>query len=111
MATIVELASLAQSRRASLFVGADHGARVSFFVTVYARGDRVEQHRHPYEEVFLVETGRALFMVDGEAIHAHAGQIVIVPAGAAHGFENREDEPLRQVSIHPAPVLETEWLE
>ena len=111
MAKIIELADITQSRRAALFVGADHGARASFFVTTYARGDRVELHRHPYEEIFIVEAGRAVFTVDGEQVHAHAGQIVVVPAGAAHCFENREEEVLRQVSIHPAPELETEWLE
>jgi hypothetical protein len=34
-----------------------------------------------------------------------------VPAGAAHAFKGASDVPLRQVSIHPAPAMETEWLE
>lgn len=35
---------------------------------------------------------------------------VIVPANTPHGFEPAGDVPLRQVSIHPAPAVEQEWL-
>jgi quercetin dioxygenase-like cupin family protein len=68
-------------------------------------------HRHPYEETFIVEEGRATFTVDGETIEAHAGQIVVVPAGAAHGFVSSGDDVLRQVSIHPSDHMVQEWLE
>jgi mannose-6-phosphate isomerase-like protein (cupin superfamily) len=43
-------------------------------------------------------------------IRAHAGQIVIVPAGAAHRFENVGDERLDRVSIHPVTEMATKWL-
>jgi quercetin dioxygenase-like cupin family protein len=110
-ANVVELSDLALSPRAAHFEGRDHGAQVSFFVTTHERGEGAELHRHPYEETFIVQEGEVVFTVDDETVEAHAGQIVVVPAGAAHAFKGASDAPLRQVSIHPAPAMETEWLE
>jgi len=107
---LIELSDLALSHRAARFEGKDHGAQVSFFVTTHERGERAEPHRHPYEEVFVVQEGEAMFTVDGEALQAHSGQILVVPAGATHSFESSGDALLRQVSIHPAPAIETDWL-
>jgi mannose-6-phosphate isomerase-like protein (cupin superfamily) len=85
--------------------------QVSFFVTTHERGEGTELHRHPYEETFLVEDGEVVFTIEDDTVAAHSGQIVVVPAGAAHSFESAGDVPLRQVSIHPAPAMETEWLD
>jgi quercetin dioxygenase-like cupin family protein len=108
---VIELSDLALSPRAARFEGKDHGAQVSFFVTTHGQGEGAELHRHPYEETFIVQEGAVVFTIDDQTVEAHAGQIVVVPAGAPHGFRGASDAPLRQVSIHPAPVMETEWLE
>ena len=72
-------------------------------------GTRVPLHRHPYEETFIVQEGVAEFTVDAETITAEAGKVVIVPAGAAHGFASVGDG-LRQVSIHPSGhVIQEGW--
>jgi hypothetical protein len=47
--------------------------------------------------------------------HRHGAQVsfflvVVVPAGTPHRFVSRS-ETHRQVSIHPVPRMETEWLE
>ena len=110
MAKVLSVDDLPGGESASRFEGRDHGAQVSFFVTHQPPGRRVELHRHPYEETFIVRAGVATFTVDGETIEARPGQIVIVPAGAAHGFENRGDEVLHQVSIHPSDHVVQEWL-
>ena len=34
-----------------------------------------------------------------------------VPAGVAHRFESTGEVPLRQLSLHLAPEMVTEWLE
>ncbi|HEY6016455.1 MAG TPA: cupin domain-containing protein, partial [Gaiellaceae bacterium] len=65
---------------------------------------------HPYEETFLVQQGAALFTVDDGQVEARAGQVLVVPAGAAHGFKGASEVPVEIVSIHSAPVMETEWL-
>jgi quercetin dioxygenase-like cupin family protein len=111
VATPIELSDLALGEQAAQFQGKDHGAQVSFFVTTHAHGAGPDLHTHPYEETFLVEEGRVRFTVDGEAVDAHAGQIVVVPAGVAHGFKGAgRDVPVRIVSIHPAPEMVTTWL-
>jgi quercetin dioxygenase-like cupin family protein len=81
------------------FEGHAHGSSVSFFVTNAVEGAGPGPHRHPYEETFVVLAGSATFTVDGEAIEAAAGTIVVVPAGAVHGFAAGPDG-MRSVNIH-----------
>jgi quercetin dioxygenase-like cupin family protein len=109
-ARVIELAELAGSERAARFEGKDHGAQVSFFITAHRRGEGAELHRHPYEETFIVQAGDVQFTVDDQTVHARAGQVVVVPAGAAHGFQGASDDLARQVCIHPTPAMQTEWL-
>lgn len=99
------------SERVRRFEGKDHGSSVSFYLTRVGPGHSVALHRHPYDETFIVEEGTATFSVGGENVEAHAGQIVVVPAGTAHGFTNAGDGELRQVSIHASAVMVQEELE
>ena len=111
MAIVLSIDDLPGSETASRFEGRDHGSTVSCFVIHYPPGRHVPLHRHPYEETFIVQAGVATFSVDGETIEVAAGNIVIVPAGAAHGFANNGGEVLRQVSVHPSDHVIQEWLE
>ena len=111
MPKVIPFDAIRLSDTAWRFDGRDHGTTVSFFVMDYPPGKRVALHRHPYEETFIVQAGTATFTVDGETFETAAGHVVMVPAGAAHGFINNGQEPLRQVSIHPADHVMQEWLE
>ena len=82
------------------------GTNVSFFLVDTPPGSGPRLHRHPYEEVFVVQEGNVTFTVEGETVEASAGQIVIVPAGAAHTFVNSGAGPLRQIDIHPTGRME-----
>ena len=95
---------------ADQFLGADHGAPVSFFLVHSPPGARVELHAHPYPEVFILQAGRATFEVDETEITARPGEIVIAPAGAPHRFANTGGEELRLTAIHPAAEMSTRWL-
>ncbi len=68
-------------------------------------------HRHPYEETFIIEQGTATFTIDGEKVAVGSGHILVVPAGAAHGFLNSGDGVLRLVTIQPSDHVIQEWLE
>ena len=68
-------------------------------------------HHHPYIETFLVQRGRARFSVDGRTIEAAAGDVVVAPAGAVHGFTTLEPDGARMVNIHSAGRFETTWVE
>ena len=41
---------------------------------------------------------------------ARGGATVVVPAGAAHRFENTGDVTLELTSIQPVAEMKTEWL-
>lgn len=107
----IQIDDLPGSERARKFEGKEHGSTASFFVSRHAPGEGPDLHRHPYEETFIMLEGTATFRMDGETIEAQAGEILIVPAGAAHGFVNSGDERLLQVSIHPADHMTQEQVE
>lgn len=111
MANVVEIGDLPGGENAERFEGGDHGATVSCFLVHSRPGAGPVLHRHPYEETFIVQEGTATFTVEEETVEAHAGQIVVVPPGAAHKFVNSGEEILRQVTIHPAARMEQEDLE
>ena len=97
--------------RARKFEGREHGSSVSFFLSHHAPGEGPNLHRHPYEETFILLEGTTTFTVDGETIEAEPGAVVIVPPDTPHKFVNSGDTRLKQVSIHPEPEMEQEWLE
>ena len=108
---IVRIGDIRRNERAAVFIGRKHGAGVSFFLISHRRGEGPGPHRHPYEETFVVQEGAAEFTVDGETLTVEAGTIVVVPAGAVHSFKGASDAITRQINIHPAAQMVTEWLE
>jgi mannose-6-phosphate isomerase-like protein (cupin superfamily) len=90
--------------------GADNGASVSGFVVRSLPGEGPVLHQHPYEEVFVLEGGRATFTVGDQTVELEPGQMLVAPANTPHKFLNSGEEPLRMVAIHPAPRMEQEDL-
>lgn len=106
----IRVEDLRTSGSSETFEGHEHDATVSFFLNHPAPGSGPRLHRHPYEEVFIVQAGEATFTVGDETIDAAAGDILVAPAGAPHKFVvNTED--YRSVNIHPVARMQTEWLE
>jgi quercetin dioxygenase-like cupin family protein len=101
---------LPRGENAEVFSGHEHGAGVSFFLSHNKPGTGPGLHRHPYEEIFIVQAGEVRFTVGEETLDATAGDILIVPPNTPHKFECRS-EGHRQVSIHPVAEMQTEWLE
>jgi mannose-6-phosphate isomerase-like protein (cupin superfamily) len=93
------------------FQGYHHDAGVSFIVVDAPPGSGPKLHRHPYEEVFVVQEGSATFTAGNEVVEVSGGQVVVVPAGVPHKFVNSGTGPLRQVDIHASERFITEWLE
>jgi mannose-6-phosphate isomerase-like protein (cupin superfamily) len=86
-------------------------AGVSVILVDMAPGEGPRLHRHPYEEVFIIQEGSATYTIGSAAVEASAGQIVIAPANVPHKFVNSGTARLRQVDIHHSPRFITEWLE
>ena len=110
-ARILELADPARGDDANEFQGYHHDAGVSFIVVEAPPGGGPKLHRHPYEEVFVVQEGSATFTAGDETVEVKGGQVVVVPAGVAHKFVNSGTGWLRQVDIHASERFVTEWLE
>ena len=60
-------------------------------------GSGPKLHRHPYEEVFVVQEGSATFTVGEATIEVSGGQVAVVPAGVPHKFVNSGTRRLRQI--------------
>ncbi|WP_222415097.1 cupin domain-containing protein [Rhizobium leguminosarum] len=107
----VELASLRQGDGlTAAFEGRAHEVPVSFFEADMEEGGSVPLHRHPYAELWIVADGEVAFTVDGESGPARIGEVVIVPAGIAHCFQNTGRGRLQMTCIHASDTFITEWL-
>jgi mannose-6-phosphate isomerase-like protein (cupin superfamily) len=60
-------------------------------------------HVHPYDEVFVIQEGRARFFVGDQVIDAEAGEVVLGPAGLPHKFINLGPGRLQTLDIHQSP--------
>lgn len=110
-AHVVDLADPTRGDEANEIQGHHLGAGVSIIVVEVPPGGGPKLHRHPYEEVFVVQEGTAKFTAGDEKIEARGGQVVVVPAGVAHKFVNSGSGWLRQVDVHACERFVTEWLE
>jgi mannose-6-phosphate isomerase-like protein (cupin superfamily) len=75
------------------------GVTVLFYATDEV-GRGPSWHVHPYDEVFILREGRALFTVGDRRIEAEAGQVLLVPAEAPHKFHSLGPGRLETIDIH-----------
>jgi mannose-6-phosphate isomerase-like protein (cupin superfamily) len=93
------------------FQGIHQDTNVSFIWVDMPPGGAIRLHKHPYEEIFIIQEGTATFNVDSVTLEARAGQIIIVPAEVPHKFMNLSDKQLKQIDIHINKQFITDWLE
>lgn len=107
MTYVIAKYELPHSTIAHKFEGYRYGdANVSFFLVDSPPGSGAGLHKHPYEEVIVVQEGEATFTVGDATVKVTGGQIVVVPAGVPHKFVNSGTGPLRQVDIHPSGCIQ-----
>ncbi|QYX56587.1 cupin domain-containing protein [Roseovarius sp. SCSIO 43702] len=92
--------------------GRFEGAQLDTGVTVlFFSSDEVGAgpglHVHPYDEVFIIRRGRALYTIGDEVIEASEGDILMGPAHVPHKFENLGPGPLETTDIH----LSDRWIQ
>jgi mannose-6-phosphate isomerase-like protein (cupin superfamily) len=110
---VIDLDELEHTEHAHEVEGAELGEDVPFSVILVHSGPGVgpRVHRHPYPEVFLVESGQATFRLGDDEVVVTGGHVVVSPSGVAHGFTNTGTGELRLTAIHGAGRFDTEWLD
>ncbi len=90
------------------FEGRDIGTGVTvLFYATEEVGVGPRWHVHPYDEIFIIRTGRALFTIGEEKIEAEAGDILLGPAEVPHKYSNLGPGPLESTDIH----LSDRWIQ
>lgn len=84
----------------------DTGVTVLFFATQES-GVGPTWHVHPYDEIFIMRQGRALFTIGDEKVEAEAGDILLGPANVPHKYHNLGPGILESTDIHLSP----EWIQ
>ena len=81
--------------------GKDIGTGVTvLFYSTEESGKGPAWHVHPYDEIFIVRVGRALFTIGKKKIEATAGQILLGPADVPHKYTNLGPGLLETTDIH-----------
>ena len=110
--TVIKQSDLPWSSIAHELIGDDHGGLGLCIIFVDAEPGRGPSlHTHPYDEVLIIQEGRARATVGGETLDVGPGDIVLIPAGAPHGFTNTGEGQLRQIDIHVSSHFDTQWLD
>lgn len=61
-------------------------------------------HVHPYDEIFIIQQGKARFFIGDDVIDAEAGEVVLGPAAVPHRFINLGPGRFQTVDIHLSPT-------
>jgi quercetin dioxygenase-like cupin family protein len=72
---------------------------MAVYVWAHEPGETAGLHTHDVDHVLVMRSGVMRWTVDGEAIDAVAGDVIVAPAGVQHGFEVIGDEPVRLLCI------------
>ncbi|MCE2390886.1 MAG: cupin domain-containing protein [Proteobacteria bacterium] len=67
----------------------------------FARGGYVAMHRHPHEQVVVVESGRLKMNIAGEEVALGPGDIRVIPPDTPHDAEVLEDARVMDVFSPP----------
>jgi quercetin dioxygenase-like cupin family protein len=86
------------------FVGESNGeVNVSVFLFNGQPGSGPGPHRHPYDEIQFIQSGRGQYNVSGVEFEAEGGDILVIKAGEIHSFRCIGTEPLVQLDVHLSP--------
>lgn len=91
--------------RTRRFVGADHGAAISYFFVENQPGEGPGLHWHPYSETWVVLEGSVRIVIGDETFPAGAGDTATAPAFTPHAFTNTGEGLLRILCIHASDSI------
>jgi mannose-6-phosphate isomerase-like protein (cupin superfamily) len=62
-------------------------------------GGSPPQHRHNFEELFIIQEGDISFNFRGEKKLVSAGEVINIPANAPHNFQNSSDKAAKMLCM------------
>jgi quercetin dioxygenase-like cupin family protein len=91
-----------------ILVGADQGSRSLHIEEVsVAPNARIPRRINPHTEgAIIVQEGKLDAILGRERVPIGPGDTVLAPAGSAHGFLNRYQEPARLLFVYPTHQVE-----
>lgn len=88
--------------------GKDFGTNVTIlFYATEEVGVGPKWHVHPYDEIFIMRKGRALFTIGNKKIEAQEGDVLLGPADMPHKYHNLGPGVLESTDIH----LSATWIQ
>lgn len=60
-------------------------------------------HVHPYDEIFIIKKGRALYTIGDQKIEANEGDVLMGPRDIPHKFHNIGPGRLETMDVHLNP--------
>ncbi len=92
-----------------LVSAATGSTQLTVLVNQLDAGDEVGSHTHDVEEVLYVVTGRCQVEAGDETAALHAGDAVVIPPGALHGFRHSGQPQATVVAVLASATAQTTW--
>jgi quercetin dioxygenase-like cupin family protein len=88
------------------------GSATAFECEVPANAVMSAAHSHDdFDETNYGLAGATTFTVDGERRELHPGEVVFIPRGAVHAFENRSDDEAKFLAVVTPGILGPDYFE
>jgi len=93
-------------------IRAIYGERVSVSILEIPPFAQIPPHRHPNEQIGVVEAGEMEYTIGEETRLCHAGSAFVIPPNTTHSAVVLSDSPARVLDIFTPPrrISETEVL-
>jgi len=110
MLTILPRTTVNPDTRTVQFQGREFGTELSFFLIDCEPGQGPALPQHPYAEMWVTMSGRALVVAGDEEREVGPEDMVIVGPDTPHRFVALGPDRLNVICLHDAGEMITEWL-
>jgi quercetin dioxygenase-like cupin family protein len=99
----VQAKNVAACRDTSIqvLISAQEGPNFALRKFTMQKGGGMPRHTNTLEHEQYVLRGEAIITIDGETHHVRAGDVVFIPEGVVHSYENTGEEPFEFLCIIP----------
>lgn len=84
-----------------VLISAKEGPNFALRRFIMQKGGGMPRHTNTVEHEQYVLTGRATITIGDETHHVSAGDVVFIPEGAVHSYQNTGDDPFEFLCVIP----------